>query len=263
MTQKSEKVETTEIAVKAEAAVAQKSATIGRGFENVDASTVTMPRAKLLQSNSPEVSDRDYNLRAGDIVHTLLMEKVPEKFIPISIWDSNIMFVPRADERKASMKAMLGLSDADMEAMVICRAVDGKHGDKYGECTKCGRHKFDGNEKPWCNATINVLAVPLEDDTLGLPLVLQFSNTSYKHGKKFRDTAFYSSLGEDLFSRVYKLESAQAQGNGNSWYEMKVKPAGRTLPTLLGEIEALYDSFATKIIVVEPDDDSPQGTDNY
>lgn len=237
--------------------------TIGRGFENVDLEQITMPRGKLLQSNSPEVSDRDYNLRAGDIVHTLLMEKVPEKFIALSIWDSNIMFVPRAEDRKLSMKAQLNLTDEDMAGMVICRSNDAKTGDKYGDCKACGLCKFDGNEKPWCNSTINVLAVPYEGGALGMPVVFQFANTSYKHGKKFRDTAFYSSLGADLFSRVYKLESVQSQANGNTWYEVKVKPAGIVPDEVKSEVESMYKSFASKQIVVEADEDTPTTDSSY
>jgi hypothetical protein len=155
------------------------------------------------------------------------MEKLPEKFIPISIWTGNILFVPRAEEKKPAFKALLNLSDADMQGMVICRAKDGKHGDRYGSCVECGLQKFKGSEKPVCTETINVLAVPFEQpDLLGLPVVIQFSNTSFKHGKKFRDAAFYSSFGGDLFGKVYKWESIEAQGNGNRWFELKVKPAG-------------------------------------
>lgn len=226
----------------------------GRGFENVSADQITMPRGKLLQSNSPEVADRDYNFRAGDIIHALLMEKLPEKFIPLTIWESNIMFVPRVDERKAAMKAMLNLSDEDMEQMIICRAADGRTGDRYGNCASCGKHKFVGAEKPLCNATINVLCVPLDGEDLGMPYVLQFSNTSYKHGKKFRDAAFYSSFGGDLFGRVYKVESVEASSGGNKWYEQKVKPAGNVPENLKSQVEAMYTRFAGSAIVVDEED---------
>lgn len=244
--------------------VAPTKAAVGRGFEHVSIEQITMPRGKLLQSNSPEVSDRDYNLRAGDVVHTLLMDKLPAKFIPLSIWDSNILFVPRDEPKKASMKASLNLSDEDMQGMVICRASDGKTGERYGACSECRLNEFDGNEKPMCNKTINVLAAPVEEDgTITMPVVLQFSATSYKHGKKFRDTAFYSSIGGDLFGRIYKLDSVSASGNGNTWFELKVKPAGMVSPDLLAQAEAMYESFAGKLIVVDDEDDSATPEINY
>ena len=245
-----------EVAVKGDASLAaQDRPSIGRGFENVNVEEITMPRAKLLQSNSPEVADRDYSFRPGDLCHTLTMEAVPPKFVPLSIWTSNILFVPRAEDKKMAMKAMLNLSDEDMMGMVLCRSDDAVSGSRYGNCAACGKHKFIGNEKPICTETINVLAVPYTDDGLGMPYVLQFSNTSFKHGKKFRDGAFYSSFGGDLFGKVYKLEAAEAAGNGNKWFELKVKPAGVLAPELVGTAEALYDSFAGKRLVVEADDD--------
>lgn len=250
------KEESLELTTVGTQSVAEAPRKVGRGFENVDFEEVTMPRAKLLQSNSPEVSDRDYNFRAGDIVHTLLMEKVPEKFMPISIWTGNILFVPRSEDKKPAFKAQLQLSDEDMQGMVVCRAVDGKHGDRYGACEKCGKHKFVGNEKPLCTETINVLAVPYtEPDELGLPVVVQFSNTSFKHGKKFRDAAFYSSFGGDLFGKVYKLETFEQSGNGNRWFELKVKPAGVVPEGLIPKVEAMYNSFAGKIVVVDENEE--------
>jgi hypothetical protein len=261
---KAEKAETTETAVVTTQSTDVISATakVGRGFENVDFEEITMPRAKLLQSNSPEVADRDYNFRAGDVVHTLLMEKVPAKFIPISIWTSNVLFVPRSEEKKPAFKALLELSDEDMNGMIICKAADGKTGEKYGSCEMCGKHKFKGNEKPICTETINVLAVPLtEEGMLGLPYVLQFSNTSFKHGKKFRDAAFYSSFGGDLFSKVYKIEAIEAAGNGNRWFECKIKPAGLVPEELKGKVEEMYESFAGKLVVVEDSEEEVESVD--
>lgn len=258
MTQTKQSPEMAETAVAAVGvnAVAQPAG-VGRGFENVNTSDITMPRAKLLQSNSPEVSDRDYEFRAGDIIHSLLMEKVPEKFIALNIFNSNIFFVPREDAARASVKMQLNLSDEDMAGAIICRAADGITGDRYGHCSSCGKCKFVGNEKPLCMQTINVLAVPVDEDgNLQMPVVLQFSSTSYKHGKKFRDTAFYSSLGGDLFDRVYKLEATESQANGNRWFEMKVKPAGLVPEELKSSVLALYNSFAGKNIVVDADEAS-------
>lgn len=263
MTKKSE-VETTDVAVVAAHAVAAPTRGMGRGFENIDASEISMPRAKLLQSNSPEVSDRDYNFRAGDLCHTLMMEKLPAKFVPISIFASNIMFVPREEAKKAAFKELLHLSDEDMLNSIVCRANDGKHGDRYGDCAACGKHKFHGNEKPLCNETINVLILPLTDDgTLDMPVVVQFSNTSYKHGKKFRDTAFYSSIGRDLFDNVYKFDTVEAAGNGNRWFELKVKPAGVLPAELEAQAEAMYTSFAGKVIVVEEEQEEASGNVDY
>lgn len=245
-----------EVAKATKNGVAAPAAQTGRGFENVDMSDISMPRAKLLQSNNPEVSDRDYDFRAGDVIHSLLMEKLADRFIPLSIWNSNILFVPRDADKKKAFKDALSLTDDEMDSTLICRAEDGKTGTKYGNCAKCGKNKFNGNEKPLCMQTINVLCAPLDDDdTLGMPVVLQFSSTSYKHGKKFRDSAFYSSATSDLFSKIYKLAPEQKQAGGNSWYELKTKPAGKVPDALKKEAEDLYTAFAGRRIVVDAEDD--------
>lgn len=254
--------ETTEVATVQHSVAATASPALGRGFENMSMDEITMPRAKLLQSNSPEVSDRDYNFRAGDLLHTLLMETVPAKFVPLSIWTSNVMFVPRVEEKKAAMKEALSLTDEDMSGMIVCKASDGRHGDRYGKCAECGLNKFKGNERPICTETINVLCLPVDaDGDAGLPFVVQFSNTSFKHGKKFRDTAVYASLGGDLFSKMYKFDAIEAAGNGNKWFELKVKPAGLTPAELIPQVESMYNSFAGKIITVEEEAEDFTPTD--
>lgn len=250
MTEKN-KVEETAVAVSAPTEVAVTGGG-GRGFEEVSLEDISMPRAKLLQSNSPEVSDRDYTFRAGDVIHSMMMEKLPEKFIPLSFFNSNILFVPREDAKKKLMKEALGLTDEQMEGNIICRSDDGRHGTVYGNCADCGNAEFRENEKPWCNKAINVLALPVnEDGSLGMPVVYQFTTTSYKHGKKFRDMAYYACAGGDLFTKMYKYESIAASGNGNNWFEIKAKPAGTTAPEHLHAAEQMFNTFAGRKLVVE------------
>jgi hypothetical protein len=43
----------------------------------------------------------------------------------------------------------------------------------------------------------------------------------------------------------------EAAGNGNKWFELKVKPAGLPPAELIPQAEAMYSSFAGKIITVE------------
>lgn len=56
-----------------------------RGFENVSVEAVTMPIAKILQPISKEVADEaytDYNFKAGNIIHSLLLEKLQKGSYP-------------------------------------------------------------------------------------------------------------------------------------------------------------------------------------
>ena len=228
---------------------------VGRGFEKVDMESVSMPRIKVMQGLSPELQDEDYNFKMGDIVHGLLMEKMPEKFIPLSIWSSRTLFVPRRNEDKKKFFETVGLEET--ESMFVCRSLDGKNLDErfnpfgYKTCAECMFKDFewDGNSDtpPLCTHTINVLAL-FED--FEMPAVIQFANTNFKYGKKFRELAMFS--GGDLFSKMYKLTSKKEQNDQGVFYVTPVKPAGKVEDAdLFKKAEDLYSQFSGVSIEVE------------
>lgn len=233
-----------------------------RGFDDVSIEDITVPRAKLLQSNSPEVSDPDFEFRAGDIIDATLMEKLPEKFVPLRIYYTNSLFVPREAPKRKELKDALGLTDTDMEQMFICRADDGKTGDRYGSCAACGKHRFKGAERPICNNNINVLLASIEDDgELSTPRILTFSNTSHKHGKRFVTQAMLMSKGRyDLFDRVYKLSTERKSNDAGVWFEMQAKPAGFPTPEQRSAAADLYSVLATARIVADEPEMPPADT---
>jgi hypothetical protein len=218
-----------------------------RGFEGMNMETLKIPTAKLLQSNSPEVTEEDYadyGFRAGQVIHSLMLDRMPEKFIPILIKEPNAMMTPRSDQEKVRMREAVKnrwgeeILDADFDSLFICRAEDGKCGDRFGNCANCQLNKFRGNEKPVCTANIEVLAMFEGQD---LPVVIRFSNTSYKHGATLKNLAFYAGCA--LFGRKYKLGATKRQEGGNTWYEFAVKPAGKVEGDEFAQMEAIYDQF--------------------
>ena len=234
--------------------------TAGRGFENIDMEQVSMPRAKIMQGLSPELQDEDYEFKQGDIIHGLLMEKLPEKFVPITIWDSRTMFVPRNQNDKKAFFETVNLEDTDM--MFVCRSLDGKNLDaKFNPfdnhtCKDCKYKDFgwdgDTETKPLCTHTINILAMFEEMD---MPVVLQFSNTNFKHGKKFRDLAYFS--GGDLFAKKYKIKSKKEQNDSGTFFTTPVKPAGRVDDAEeLARAEEMYKTYSSVAIEVEEEHDN-------
>ena len=99
-----------------------------RGMENVNVEAITFPVAKLLQSMSVEVQDKDYDFKAGEVIHSLFMERLGEDFVPVSVQESNAMFVPKNDAEKRLLKSKVTdrfgvvLSDDDMKNLFVCRA---------------------------------------------------------------------------------------------------------------------------------------------
>lgn len=195
------------------------------GMEYADTSSISLPRVIVMQPTSPALTAEGSELKMGDIINTLTLEKLTAlRFIPIMIWDSNILFTPREDkpEDKARLGAY-GFTDDDFQAgNVLCNAKDGKEGDRRGACAKCGLNRFNGNIKPICNSTVNVLAM---FDFMELPVIIQFAATSKKHGDKLKQMIMFS--GGACFKKAYKLTAMRKTATGNKvWYELVAAPGG-------------------------------------
>ena len=234
------------------------------GFEGLTGDVeVIMPVAKLMQANSPELDEEDIDFKKGDIIHSLLLEKMPLKFIPIMFFDTKILLSPKDADKKEAMKAKLGLTDDDMEGIILCRAQDGIHADResdgehFGICQDCKLFKFDGADKPLCTHTINVLGL---FEGQHIPTVIRFSNTSFKAGKKLMSL---TRMNEDIKRGKYKLASIQAEGQGNKWNEFTVKPGGYATDEEFAKATQIYKAYANKTIkTTDEEDDETQG-DEY
>ena len=241
--------------VKQDNNVMKQGGVAGRGFENVDMEQISMPRVKIMQGLSPELQDEDYEFKMGDLVHGLLMEKLPEVFVPISIWDSRTMFVPRNTADKKKFFEDIKLPETD--TMIVCRSLNGKNLDatfnafNNSSCKDCKFKGFgwDGNPdtKPLCTHTINILALFEGQD---MPVVIQFSNTNFKYGKRFRDSAFFS--GGDLFSKMYKIKSKKEQNDMGTFFTTPVKPFGKvTEEETIKKVFDMYKLYSRVDIEVE------------
>lgn len=200
------------------------------GLENIDETSISLPRIKLLQATSPEVQGEEYadlNLRAGNLIEIISKEKISGEFIPAMVLPStNVLFVPRNAEGKAVLREKRqDITDEDLaqQGAMICVARDGKVGDRYGACSKCGLCMFNGNEKPICQRSINILVML---DT-GMPAVVSFRDTSYKHGSKFLSMLRNKALtGTRMQSCKYKLSPVKKTRGDQQWYELTVMPNG-------------------------------------
>lgn len=238
------------------------------GLENVDETVIALPRIKLLQATSPEVQGEEYadlNLRAGNLIEIISKEKVSGEFIPIMVLPStNILFVPRNAEGTAALRARKpDITDDDLaqQGAMICAARDGKVGDRYGACSKCGLCMFQGNEKPICQRSINVLVLL---DT-GLPAVVSFRDTSYKHGTKFVSLLRNKAMtGVHMQSCKYKLSPTKQTRGDQQWYELKVIPNGVATEEETYQAYKMYETYKNTT-TVEPVVDEPisDGTEEF
>ena len=217
------------------------------GLENIDEASIALPRVKLLQATSPEVQGEEYadlNLRAGNLIEIISKEKVSGEFIPVKVLPStNVLFVPRNAEGKAALKARKSdITDADLEQQgaMICMALDGKVGDRYGACNKCGLCLFQGNDKPICQRSINILVML---DT-GLPAVVSFRDTSYKHGNKFLSLLRNKALmGTRIQECKYKLMPTKRTRGDQQWYELTVIANGKASEEETARAYEMYKAY--------------------
>ena len=217
-------VESTEVAVKQDTSLQHVSVGNIEGFENVDLSKdIKYPRVKLMQKMSPEL-DENEALRAGMMVNSVTLEQVPQTFIPLLISKSNIFFVPRdADKWQPILQAIPTINKEDFDGeLSICRAMDAKTGDRFGNCATCPYSKFQGKNAPLCTETINVMVL-FEGDFL--PSIISFSVTSLKHGKNFINLALMKSMKEGaLFASKYKWTAKKNSNANGDWFELTVQP---------------------------------------
>ena len=233
------------------------------GVENLDRSVLQIPRLKLLQATSPEVQSdeyRDLNLRAGDIIDTVSMEKISGTIIPVKIMKStNVLFVPRNAEGKTALKnRKKDITEEDLiqQGAMICVAQDGIKGDRYGLCSECGLCNFRGQEKPICSKSINVLVMTEE----GLPAVVSFRDTSYTYGKTFLGQLNSKSLmGTPIQALKFKPSPVKKTAGDKQWYVLSMVGAGYATQEEYDRAYAMfteYNKLENNITIIDKDDAS-------
>src|SRR3989338_5856015 len=70
-----------------------------RGFEDgLDKEDLIIPRAKLIQALSPEMTEGLEGVKVGAIINSLTKEVLPQEFIPIFMFKNYIRFNPRSKD---------------------------------------------------------------------------------------------------------------------------------------------------------------------
>ena len=184
------------------------------GFEDEDQADMIIPRVKVVQTLSPERKDK--LAEEGDIINSLTMEKLNGKvFIPVYKFGSNILWKPRSEG-----------------GGIECHAKDGKSAtNSFGEvtlCSVCRKCEFDNSKTgkdalPSCTKYINFFGF-FEGERM--PVVLSFSKTNFKEGKKLYSLAKVSM--QNMWHNGYKLDAKLMAKNGNEWYIIDVMANGAT-----------------------------------
>ncbi|MFA5161884.1 MAG: hypothetical protein WC421_06525 [Elusimicrobiales bacterium] len=219
-----------------------------RGFEaGVTQEDLIIPRAKLIQALSPELTQGVEGIKVGSIINSLTKEQLPQEFIPVFMFKNFIRFNPRSKEDPNY--------DADYEPGAVIWKSGDMDDSKIAEAARFGPN----GEKPVATAFLNFFSyfpgVPM-------PVIVSFSKTGYKTGKQLLSLARF--CGGDMFSRKYKLYS-QAESNSVATYcVLKVSAAGSASPEEYKTCEKLWRDFSAKAkdIQVHDDDAAEEAQDS-
>lgn len=202
----------------------------GRGFEEqTEKEDLILPRAILLQALSPQINEVD-GLKAGMVINNITNEPLPEKFIPIFKYTEFLKFNPRDTKSEQYDPAY------DPGALIW------RTNDPTDPRTQECRFAEDGS-KPTALKVMNFLCY---FPGVSMPIVLGFSKTSYKAGKKLISLAQFT--GGDMFSKIYALKIKQADKEGIKYHVLDVDLVGKANKEDFAVAEAWYEQFRGKDI---------------
>ena len=208
----------------------------GRGFEHeVDKNDYIIPRAKLLQALSPEVAATGSKLKAGQIINSLTLEALPITFVPLFWFPQWIRFNARKPgeagwEANYAAGAMIWRSKDPSDPRVL---EEGKFG--------------DNGEVPLATKFLNFFSIFIGHS---MPVIISFSKTSYKAGKKLITLA--SLTGGDMFGKQYNLSSKFIDGEQGKYHILEVNPSGLLAndSKAFKVSEILYENYKEKPVEV-------------
>ncbi|OQY42290.1 MAG: hypothetical protein B6242_16400 [Anaerolineaceae bacterium 4572_78] len=194
---------------------------------DLDKEDLIIPRAKLLQALSPEVSDGDG--KVGTIINSLTGEIVPEVFTPLFMFKSWIRFNPRSQADPA-YDPNFGPGD------IIWRSNEPQDAKVQAES------KFGANgEKPLATTFMNFFCV-FEGQVE--PTIISFANTSYKTGKRLLSLYHFSQ--QNMFAKKYTLTSKKEVKDIGTYYVLAVNPAGDVTDDEYARYKTLWQNFSSK-----------------
>lgn len=213
----------------------------GRGFEGVGKGDILLPRIKLLQPLSPEVTEE--GMEAGTLVNSLSKKNYGEEliFIPILHTKSRILWIPRDEGGGMECSSLTGIKPVNPYIIK-----ENKKEVPYTSCDTCPRSQWNGDEPPACTIYFNFLITVVSENE---PVILSFSKTKTKIGKKLISLTRYVGGNLDMFAKKYKLSAVMEKNSQKqSYYNYGVMPLEFCSPKEYKMAENFYLSLKDKPI---------------
>lgn len=202
-----------------------------------------IPRALLLQSNSPMVvDDQSGKYRAGMVVNSLTGEFLPDEFIPILKFAEWIRWNPRDPhspifDSNFGPGKMIWKSRNPEDPLVI---EQGKFGPK--------------GERPLATKYLNFFSY---FPGIDMPVIISFCNTSFPAGRKL-NTLCFGAKESAIYARKYKLGKKVDQNDKGKFWILQTELAGHTSEEDYKIADQWYHQFRPIIgrVVVHEEEES-------
>jgi len=170
-------------------------------FENLDREDFKIPRVKLLQNTSAEVSDGIGT--AGDFLNQLSLASYGNSlvFTPITLWKSRVFFE---------------------ESKVVCRSANGKESvDGYIcelECPHNVSKWGPDRTPPRCALAYNYLILPENEN---MPAIIQLAKTSFSAGRSLNTMLVAERC--PIWNYEYELRAIKKSNKFGTYFIMAAK----------------------------------------
>lgn len=221
------------------------------GQTRLDAGDLILPRIKLVQAQSQEVSDG--LAQAGQFFNTLTNEVLDNVvFVPIVPFKQRIMLV-RGEKRPVINQALKAANlpeiSSDFEGLA-CRSYDMEVGNGTPgiACGDCPLSQWDEQEPPLCSETYNVAGVSEYGDLL----VLSFSKSSARQGKQLFSMIRVMPGAQ---GRLFTMTSKSERGKKGTYFAPVVTPGGPAPTELVRQVRTWASQLEGAVLNVTPEDD--------
>lgn len=218
---------------------------------NIDSSDRIIPRIKLIQAISPELTDFP-EAKAGQFWHTIAQENIGPTFkaIPIIIRKSYVLWAPRNDDRGILARAMDGIhwDPADAEFTVKPKGSPNSVTYKTAKTVaESGLAEFgtsipgDSNSPPAASLTYNMMWYLIGHPELS-PSIIINTRSSVKPMQALLSRI--DSKPVPHFCQVYDIGSVQQKGAEGPYFNFTYTGAGFATADDAGYCEGMYAAFS-------------------
>ena len=243
----------------------------GQGQPNIDRSDLEIPRLKLMQALSPELTEFDA-LKSGDFFHTSAEHIFHGPFIGVPIYfekryilwqprDSGGGILARADDgvhwSPSDASFTVKLDKKDGGAPVTWKT--GKTVQQSGLANWGTMNPDDNNSPPAATLMYNyVLGFPEHPDLL--PAVLTFQRSSVSVGRRFNTKLMTVTGRAPMYGLLFEFSSVEANNkNGQKFFNMAARGAGYLQDKALFEMYREQNEQLLKTGLAVKDIESLQG----